>query len=464
MTDTAARVPKASASDTAFLGHPAGLGWLSGSEFWERFSYYGMQALLVLYMTHRLLQPGHVENVWGFAPFRTLLESFYGPLAPQALASVIFGLYAGLVYVTPLAGGLLADRLTGRTTAVTIGALLMAAGHFMMAFEASFLVALLCLLIGVGCFKGNIAAQVGDLYASDDPRRADAFQIYFFWIQVAVIISPLVCGTLGETIGWHWGFGAAGVGMLIGLGVYLAGRHALPAEKTRRGKTKRPPLKPGDGRTVVLLLFLNLPLAVSLIGNQEIFNAYLIWAEKYYQLHVFDMTIPITWMLSLDAVVSTAMIAFVVAFWRWYARRWAEPDEITKITIGVGIAALAPLTLAGASVVVAATGHPVSLLWAVAFHFLNDLGLANVMPVALALYSRAAPKGLEGLMIAVSYLQFFLCNMLVGYIGTLYTAMPPTHFWLLHVGLIAGSAVVLLAVRSFAGTWLAPPYAAPKES
>jgi POT family proton-dependent oligopeptide transporter len=155
------------------------------------------------------------------------------------------------------------------------------------------------------------------------------------------------------------------------------------------------------------------------------------------------------------------MIAGSVMFWRWYATRWAEPDEITKVTIGVGISALAPLTLAAASMVVAATGQPVSLGWALAFHLLNDLGFSNVLPVALALYSRAAPKGLEGLMIAVYYLHLFLGNMLVGYLGTLYEAMSPVAFWLLHVGLMLLAGGVLLAVRRFAGNMLAPPYEAP---
>ncbi|MBN9587680.1 MAG: MFS transporter [Alphaproteobacteria bacterium] len=450
--------------DTAFLGHPSGLGWLSGSEFWERFSYYGMQALLVLYMTHYLLLPGHVEKIWGFVPFRDFLQSFYGPQQPAALASIIFGLYAGLVYVTPLGGGLLADRLTGRTVAVTVGALLMAIGHFLMAFEASFLLALLCLLVGVGCFKGNIAAQVGDLYAEDDPRRADAFQIYYLAIQVAVIVSPLVCGTLGETVGWHWGFGAAGVGMLIGLAIYLVGRPSLPKERLRGGEVERPPLTGRDMRVIVLLCLLIFPLALSLVGNMEIFNAYMIWAEKHYQMHYFGVNLPITWLQSLDAVVSTAMIAASVLFWRWYATRWTEPDEITKVTIGVGIGALAPLTLAAASAIVAATGRPASLGWALAFHLLNDIGFSNVLPVALALYTRAAPKGLEGLMIAVYYLQLFLANMLVGYVGSLYDTMTAVNFWLLHVALMAVAGAVLLAVRRFAGDVLAPPYDGPQTA
>src|SRR5262249_55902710 len=157
-----------------------------------------------------------------FAQFRGWIESVYGPQSPAALASLIFGFYAGGVYLTPLFGGFLADRVLGRTTTVAIGAILMAVGHFAMAVEQSFLLVLMCLLIGVGCFKGNIASQVGELYAADDLRRADAFQIYFLGIQIAVVVSPLVCGTLGQNVAWHYGFGAAGIGMLIGLAVYLA--------------------------------------------------------------------------------------------------------------------------------------------------------------------------------------------------------------------------------------------------
>ncbi|HXR94795.1 MAG TPA: peptide MFS transporter [Rhizomicrobium sp.] len=444
--------------NTAFLGHPTGLGWLSGAEFWERFSYYGMQALLVLYMTHYLLLPGHVERVWAFVPFRHAVESIYGKLTPAELASIIFGFYAGFVYVTPLAGGWLADRWIGRTRTVTIGALLMALGHFMMAFEATFLFALLSLLIGVGCFKGNIAAQVGDLYAENDPRRADAFQIYYLGIQIAVIISPIICGTLGETVGWPWGFSAAGVGMLIGLATYLVGRPALPPEKMRAGDVIRPPMTRRDGMTVALLVGLMLVLGLSLVGNMQIFNAYLIWAQKNFQLVFFGKTMPITWMLSVDAFISTILMAGSVMFWHWWATRWTEPDEITKIVIGVAIAALAPTVLAVASSVVASTGHPVSLAWAVAFHTLNDLGFANVVPVSLALYSRAAPKGLSGMMVAVNFMQFFVAYMIVGYLGSLLDVMPATQFWLLHVGLMVVAALILIAVRYFVGGVLAPTY------
>ena len=446
-------------SDTAFLGHPAGLGWLAGSEFWERFSYYGMQALLVLYMTHQLLTPGHVDHVLGFSPFQRLLEFINGrALSGVALASATYGFYAGFVYLTPIAGGVIADRWLGKTATVAIGAGLMALGHFLMAFDVSFVLALFCLLIGVGCFKGNIAAQVGDLYAEGDLRRADAFQIYYLSIQVAVIVSPFVCGTLGESVGWHWGFGAAGVGMLLGLLTYLRGRYAFAKERILKdsGTVARPPMTTRDKKALLLLILLIPALALSLIGNQEIFNAYLVWAEKNFQLVFFGHTMPITWMLAVDAFVSTALIAGSVVFWRWFGRHWNEPNEITKIAIGVFIAALAPAVLALASLVVARTGHPVSLAWAVAFHIVNDLGFANMLPVGLALYSRVAPKGLEGVMVAIYYLQLFLGNLLVGYLGGLLGTMSDGSFWFLHVGLMLVSAAVLILARFFFGAILAP--------
>jgi POT family proton-dependent oligopeptide transporter len=357
-----------------------------------------------------------------------------------------------------IAGGFIGDRWLGKTATVTIGASLMALGHFLMAFDASFVIALFCLLIGAGCFKGNIAAQVGDLYAEGDLRRADAFQIYYLAIQVAVIVSPFVCGTLGQVAGWHWGFGAAGVGMLLGLLIYLRGRYALPKERLRSGSQKvaRPPITARDKKAIVLLILLIPVLGLSLVGNQEIFNAYLVWSEKNFQLVFFGHTMPITWMLAVDAFVSTALIAGSLMFWRWYGRHWREPDEITKIAIGVFIAALAPAVLALASLVVAATGHPVSLAWAFAFHIVNDLGFANILPVGLALYSRAAPKGLEGVMIAIYYLQLFLGSLLAGYLGGLIGTMPDVSFWLLHVGLMLVSAAILVVAKLFFGRILAP--------
>jgi POT family proton-dependent oligopeptide transporter len=448
-------------SDKAFLGHPTGLGWLAFSEFWERFSYYGMTALLVLYMTHSLLTPGHMQHILGFGPFQTFVAFIYGPATGQALASHIYGFYTAFVYLTPIAGGLLADRLTGRTNAVIIGAVLMAMGHFLMTFDATFLFALLCLLLGTGCFKGNISGQVGDLYGKDDPRRADGFQIFLFFIQIAVIASPFVCGRLAAYYGWPWGFGAAGVGMLIGLVIYLSGRSAMPKEAPRQARSDappRPPLSNDDWTKVAILVLLVPVLAVSTVGNQEIFNAYLVWGEANYQLTVFGMTMPITDILSYGSIVSATTIVLAVAFWRWWATRWTEPDELTKIAIGVALSALGPLLLAAASALIAANHQKASLGWALAFEFVNDLGFANVFPVGLALYSRAAPKGLTGMIIGIYYLHLFAGNLLVGWLGGLLETMPATTFWLMHSVLLFGSVVALLVIRFTAGNRLAPAY------
>src|ERR1700747_2605642 len=147
--------------DRSFIGHPRGLGYIAFTEAWERFSYYGMQSLLVLYMVKQLLLPWHIEHVAGFVSFRHFLAFLYRrPLAVQPLASAIFGLYTGLVYLTPIGGGFLADRLLGRTRTITLGALLMAAGQFLIAFDVTFLIALTLLLIGVGCFEGNLPSHV----------------------------------------------------------------------------------------------------------------------------------------------------------------------------------------------------------------------------------------------------------------------------------------------------------------
>lgn len=444
--------------DTAFIGHPPGLAWLAASEFWERFSYYGMQTLLVLYVTHYLLTANHSSHVMGFELFHRFLNTINGrELSGDALASATYGFYGSFVYITPLLGGLIADRLTGRTAAVTVGALLMVLGHFLMAFDVSFVFALLCLLVGVGCFKGNIAAQVGDLYAPGDLRRADAFQIYYLGIQVAGMVAPMVCSTLGEGYAWHWGFGAAGIGMLIGLVVYLRGRPTFPKEQFRRdGEVSRPRLTGRDVRAIIVLGLLVPVIALALLGNMQIFGAYLLWAERSFHLVFFGKTMPVGWMVSLDGFISFITMAGSVMFWRWYGKHRKEPDEVSKMAIGICIAACAPLLLAAASMVVAQTGKPVSLGWAVAFHVINDIGFGNILPVSLALYSRCSPKGWESVMVAVSYLQLALAVYLAGNLGGFLGTMPDSQFWLIHVAVMIASAVILVTVRRVTGKVLAP--------
>ena len=442
-----------------FFGHPFGLGILSFCEGWERFSYSGMQTLMVLYAAHWLFRPEHIGSIWGIDGFRGALEAIYGPLSPAGLSSSVFGFYAGLVYLTPIAGGLLADRLIGKTRTITIGALLLTFGHWLMGYEAPFLIALLCLVVGVGCFKTNITSQVGDLYAPGDLRRARGFQIFVMAISFAAMLAPLVCGTLGEKVGWAWGFGAAGVGMLVSLFAYLGGRRWLspePRPKRRGGLIEwRPRLLPGEGKRIAVLLALLPVLALASVGNEQMFNAYLLWGEENYRLVVFGHHMPITWLISLTSVIAILAVAGTIAFWRWWATRWPEPDEITKLTIGTVISLFAPLALALASLY-AAGGHKVSLGWAILFHTINEIGFANVYPVGIALYSRCAPRAIGGTIIAVYYLHLFASNVLVGRLGGLLETMAPVNFWLMHAALVGIAALILLVVRSFAGRLLAP--------
>ena len=442
------------------LGHPRGLWYLVFAEAWERFSYYGMQALLVLYLTQHLLKPESLGHVAGFEPFRHFLESLYGPLAtPVTLAAAITGLYSAGVYFTPMIGGYIADQWLGRTTTVTIGALFMVAGHFLMAFEVAFVAAIACLFIGVGLFKGNIASQVGELYGPDDLRRSTAFQTFLLGVQVAVIVAPIVTGYLGEKIAWHYGFGAAGVGMAIALVVYRLGREYLPPERPRAAAVESAPAQRftrRDWAAMAVLVALLPILAATAIGNQEIFNAYLLWGEANYNLVFFGKTMPVSWLVSLDAIISTATVGGAILFWTLYARRWKEPNEIIKLAIGALIAAGAPMLLAIASANSAASGKKVSLLWGLGFHIVNDVGFAMVFPVGLALFSRAAPRRVSGLFIGIYYLHLFICNFATGKIAGLIETMTGFDFWALHAGIVAGGAVALVAFAIAFGRLLAP--------
>jgi POT family proton-dependent oligopeptide transporter len=449
--------------DRSFLGHPRGLGYIAFAEAWERFSYYGMQALLVLYMVHRLLLPGHVEHVAGFGAYHGFINSIYGNLSTQALASAIFGHYTSFVYLTPIAGGLIADRWLGRTRTITIGALLMSAGHFLMAFDVTFLLALTCLLCGVGCFKGNLASQVGALYTPGDNRRADAFQIYYIFINAGVIAAPLIAGTLGEIYGWHWGFGAAGVGMLIGLTIYLSGRKYLPhdspvveekeASPDHAAKTQ---LTRRDITAIVVLIALLPVLTIAIIPNQQIFNAYLVWAEANADLIFFGKKMPTTWLITLDSIVSVSFLFISVIFWRRWSKKFREPAEITKIAIGSLIAVTGMLSLAAGAAVAAKSGGKVGIGWILGFEILNSAAFANVFPVSIALYARVAPASLSATIIGIYYLAFFAGNNLVGLIGGLLEKMAVTQFWLLHAGLAGIAAIAFFLASRVFGHLLAP--------
>ena len=429
-------------NDRAFLGHPKGLGYLAVVEGCERFSYYSMQTLLTLYMVNYLLLPGRLENVVGLEWLRV---NHYDGLSGQPLSSAIFGDYTSLVYLTPIIGGIIADRFIGRRAALIAGGAIMALGHFLMAFEHMFVFALLALIVGVGLFKGNIASQVGALYKESDLRRAMAFQIFYIAINVSVIVAPLISGTLGEKVGWHWGFGCAGVVMVGGLLLFLAGQKYLPDNAPPAKGQPREKMGTGDWPRVIALMLLVPAMAIGLLTNQQIFNAYLVWADQQFQLTFFGMTIPTSWMITIDATLSFSMLVAVAAFWKWKAdKTGTEPDELGKMIIGSFFTIAGGLCLYMAALTQGSA--KIGLFWPVMFHLLNSIGFAHILPVSLALFSKIAPRAINATVIGIYYLAFFLANKIVGYVGEWFSSMPTTTFWLIHV---ASAVVGLVAFVIF---------------
>ena len=449
VADTTPDFEPAPPHDRAFLGHPKGLGYLSFTEACERFSYYSMQTLLVLYMVKYLLLPGHVENVVGLEWVRVHL---FSGLEGQPLASAIFGTYTSLVYATPILGGIIADKWLGRHRTLVAGGIFMAIGHFLMAFEGSFLLALFSLVVGVGLFKGNIATQVGALYKDTDLRRAMAFQIFYIAINASVIIAPLVSGTLGEKIGWHWGFGTAGVVMVLGLIIYLSGKQWLPEDSVRPAKGEpaapREKMSKNDWTRTIALVTLIPVMAVSLLTNQEIFNAYLVWGDEQFELTFHGTTLPTSWLITLDATLSFAMLVAVAWFWKWWGKTRNEPDELGKMIIGSFFTIAGGLCLFMAAFT-QAPGTKIGLAWPFMFHLLNSIGFANILPVSLALFTKVAPKAITATVVGLYYLAFFAANAIVGYVGGLYSSLPTTTFWLLHVATAVFGLVAFIAFKIF---------------
>ena len=440
--------------DRAFLGHPKGLGYLGFTEACERFSYYSMQTLLILYMVNYLLVPGRMETVIGLDWLNAYV---YPGLSGQPLASAIFGTYTALVYLTPIAGGIIADKWLGRNRTLIAGGILMAIGHFLMAIQPAFLLALLALLLGVGAFKGNIATQVGALYGPNDLRRAMAFQIFYIFINVSVIAAPLISGTLGQKVGWHYGFGCAGVVMVLGLILYLSGRRYLPAEELKSPSEEpalREPLTRDDWMCVLYLVILIPVLAILLLTNQQIFNAYLVWGDQQFDLTLLNNTS--TWLITVDATVSFAMLVAVAAFWKWWSIKHREPDEISKMIIGSVFVVAGGLCLFMAALT-QPPGGKISLFWPMMFELCNSIGFAHVAPISLALFSKISPKQITSTVIGLYYLCFFIANAVVGWVGGLYSSLPTTTFWLLHVasavfGLVAFIVFKIAIGKRMSGT------------
>jgi POT family proton-dependent oligopeptide transporter len=432
------------------FGHPRGLAVLFASESWERFSYFGNAALVVLYMVKYLLEPGRVEGVLGFAAVKAALEFLFGRLEPQPLASQLFGFYTGLAYFMPVLGGLIADRVLGQRRTVIVGGALMAIGHFMMAFEALFLLALAMLILGIGAFKPNISTQVGALYPAADHRRDRAYSIFYLGINIGAFLAPLVCGTLAVQYGWHYGFAAAGIGMLVSLGIYLGGRHTLPADSSSwpnaapRGSE---PLTADERRAVLVLIWVCAPVALFWAAFDQQGNTIVLWAEDFtdrsVDLGFWRGEIPSPWFLALNPLMIFVLTPLLVRLWAHQGRRGTEPVPINKMAFGCSCVALANLVMAAAAWTAAGKA---SALWLAGYFVLATIGELHLAPIGLALISKLAPARALSMTMGIWFATTLPGDILAGYLGGFWSDMAKPDFFVM---------IALVAALASAGVWIA---------
>jgi POT family proton-dependent oligopeptide transporter len=423
---TAEAPAAAPATGGDWFGQPRGLTILFLTEMWEQFSFFGMRALLVYYMTKQLL-------------------------IAQGQASLIYGLYAAGVYFTPIVGGAIADRWLGRKRAVVLGGAIMAAGHFMMAFPSLFYVALTTIAVGNGLFLPSLPSQIDDLYARDDPRRRSAYNVYYVGINIGAFLAPLVAGTIGEVFGWHWGFTVAGVGMVTGLIIYLAGGRYLPPDPLAQRRTARGPLvragatSPAEVRRLFLLLIAIAAVIVVFRGAYEQNgNTIALWTDEGVDRHVIGgFFIPRTWFQSLNPLVVFLFTPVLVSRWTRLSQVGREPASIIKMVIGAVIMGLSFAALGVVAWYCGAHGMKASWLWLVAFFVAMTIGELYILPVGLGLFGRLAPEGLSATTIATWFFAGFLGNLLAGWIGAFWSRMDRGLFFVV-TGAVAAVAAVLL--------------------
>ncbi len=405
--------------DKTWFGQPRGLTILFLTEMWEFFSYYGMRTLLVYYMTKHLL----------FA---------------QEKSSFIYGAYTATAYFTPIFGGILADRWLGKRKAVILGGSAMALGHFMMTFEPLFYVALATIALGNGLFVPSLPSQINDLYAADDPRRGRAYNIYYAGINMGGVLAPLICGTLGEVYGWHYGFGAAGIGMFVGLMIYVLGGKYLP-----EGAPKTLVAAPGASeisrahRTRLWLLLLGVGIAATIFRGayEQIGNTIPLWTDVGVDRALGRLVIPMTWFQALNPLLVIALTPPLLLYWRRRADAGRETSPARKMALGALIVAGAYLLLA--SVSTAAAPNRASWLWLALFFLIFTIGELYILPTGLGLFARLAPPDLGATTVASWFLAIFTGSMLAGVVGTLWSRASHGGFFVSLSGLAVGAALLL---------------------
>jgi proton-dependent oligopeptide transporter, POT family len=426
--------------DTGLFGHPRGLALLFIVEMWERFSYYGMRALLVLYMVHAL--------GW-----------------PDDRADHLYGMYTGAVYLTPLFGGWLADRFIGTRRSLVIGGLIIAAGHFVLALPTSntFYLGLILVVIGTGFFKPNVSTMVGQLYRPGDPRRDAGFTIFYMGINLGGFFAPLLCGYLGQRVGWHYGFGAAGVGMLLGLAAYLTLRAKyLPGigvltarqQSVAAGRPASEPLSTAEMQRVVALAIVFVFVAVFWASYEQAGSSLNLFADRYTNTHLGSWSIPSSWFQSAQPMFVLIFAPLFAILWRWMSARKIEPSTAMKIALGLLLigGGYGFMVVGGHLADACVASHPaggcavVSPFWLVTTYMFTVFGELCVSPVGLSYVTKVAPVRAVAFLMGAFFLTNSAGNYFAGRLAGLATHIPQQgEFFLIFLVMSLVVAVVAFA-------------------
>lgn len=390
--------------------HPKGLSILFFTEMWERFSFYGMRAILVLYLTRETLgdNPG------------------LGWTSAEAL--VLYGWYTMLVYVMSIPGGIIADKWLGQKKTVFLGGLLIAAGQLTLAVNnmVSFYTGLILIISGVGCLKPNISTMVGGLYKQGDPRRDSGFTIFYIGINIGAATAPLLVGYIGEVYGWHYGFGLAGIGMLIGQLVYLWGQKHLkdvgnfiPAPKLEGTKINKPLTKIEKDRVIVLLISF-LIVIVFWAAYEQAGGLMNIYTHDKINRELLGFEIPASLFQSVPAIFVIIFGTAVASFWSKRQQKGKESSSLFKMAIGTMVMGTGFLMMTGAAIE-AQSGAKAMLIWLILSYLLQVIGELSISPVALSFITKLAPLKYASIMMGVYFAATGLGNKLAGLVGELAT-------------------------------------------
>ena len=431
--------------------HPKGLFVLFAVEAMERFGYYGMRALLTLYMVGFLFKGSGEES------------------EITSRAGTIYGWFTGLVYLTPVIGGYLADRYLGQRKSIVIGAILMGLGYFIMAipYVSFFYLALGAVILGNGFFKPNVSTLVGQLYDAQsfdettkerDVRKEAGYIFFYMGINLGAMFSPFICGTLGEKLGWHWGFISAGVGMIISIIILSWGRKhlgtagLLPSKKEKKREQDRP-LTIVEKHRIAVIFILAFFVIFFWITFEQAGSSLTLFAARSTDRTIFGFEVPVTWFQSVNPVLIVLLAPMFARLWMNLGKRNMDPSTPRKMSFGLFLASAGFLILIPASSI-ASEGTRVSMLWLIGVYLTHTIGELCLSPIGLAMVNKLAPVKFLSLLMGVWFTSNFAANLVAGLFAGLYDQMDMTTFFVIPAATAGVSGIILLIISSRLAKWM----------